>query len=146
MEVIILPVQDRIKKYLDLLGIKYNYDTEKNEFGIVYEIEGHRVYVTISSNEKWIEIMAPLLSKDLVPKDKESEFYKELLYANHKFAEVCFDVDSEGNIGTSQELLVSALTFDYFEEEFRAVPFAALHFWKNIAPKYNISDSGFSFD
>ncbi len=138
-----MSIHERIMKYLDLLGIKYNYDERNNQFTIVYDVEGHRVFVSININEKWIEIMAPMLSKDLIPQDNEVEFYKDLLFANHKFAEVCFDVDADGNIGTSQELLVSALTFDYFEEEFRAVPYAALHFWKNIAPKYNITKSGF---
>ena len=136
-------IAERIKKYLSLLNVKYEYDESKNEFNIIYSIEGHKIIVNISFNEKWIEIISPMVSNDLVPKDNLAKFYAELLNANHEFAEVCYDIDNYGNVGTSQELLVSALTFDYFEEEFRAVPYAALHFWKNIAPKFNITKSGF---
>lgn len=126
----------RIGEYLAKMNLNYNLIEEKDQFEIPYKIEGHDHCVIISIVGKWVSMRAGILQPDKVPKGKETELYKLLLLSNHTVPEVCFDMDDQGYIGTSQEILKSALTFDIFEEEFYAIPYAISHFWTQIMPKF----------
>lgn len=126
----------RIGEYLKKMNLKYEWIEEKEHFEVPYKIEGHDHSVIISIVGKWIYMRSGILQPDKIPQAKETELYKTLLHSNHTVPEICYDMDDQGYIGTSQEILASALSFDVFEEEFFAIPYAISHFWKKIVPKF----------
>ena len=127
-------VEERIAKYLKLMNLKFKWDEKEGVFLIPYEISGRKHMIVIFVANNWVWMRCGIIMKDEIPKRKELELYKMLLQANHDYPEFVFDMDKEGNIGTSQEIYVEALNFDVFEEEFFAIPFAVKFFWEKIAP------------
>ncbi len=88
---------------------------------------------------KWIQIYTDVFPLDKIPEAKQKNVFLDLLHANRKYAEVCFDFDKErGYIGTSQEMMIQGLNFDAFREEFLAVPWAVKNFWSEIANKHGL--------
>jgi len=151
----LVDVRRQVEEYLDLLDMKYIWDDKEGIFELVFserkdaltytpqaEDDGMSFSYTIciSLGEQWIQIYTDVIPLEKIPKEKRSEVFLDLLRANRKYAEVCFDYDeNRGMIGTSQEMMVQGLNFDAFKEEFLAVPWAVKRFWIEIAKNYKIS-------
>ena len=139
-----------VEKYLKRLEVRYGrtYLGENEVVGAPWVIDDKDFLLLIRIKNDWIWISAALLLKDEIPKDKENEFLLDCLKANHSLPEICFDADQEGNIGTSQELHISAVEndggFSEFKYEFFAIPACIKYFIKSIASKYNLEVNGFS--
>lgn len=147
-------LKEQVESYLDLLDMKHSWNEEKGVFELVFkerkdeipaspvvtEEEGYfRYKINVLLSEKWVQVYCDVYPLDKIPEDKKSEILLDLLAANRKYAEVCFDFDEgRGIIGTSQEMMVQGLNFDAFREEFLAVPWAVKKFWAETAKKYNI--------
>ncbi|MBS3795217.1 MAG: hypothetical protein KGY80_09985 [Candidatus Thorarchaeota archaeon] len=147
-------VKEQIASYLDLLEMKHSWNDEKREFELLFkerkdnipaspmvtEDEDHfRYKINVVLSEKWVQVYCDVYPLEKIPEQKKSEILLDLLGANRKYAEVCFDYDQEGDIiGTSQEMMVQGLNFDAFREEFLAVPWAVKRFWSEIAKKHNL--------
>ncbi|MHA1792681.1 MAG: hypothetical protein ACTSVI_08560 [Promethearchaeota archaeon] len=143
-------ILDEIEKYLKRLEVRYGRTTlgEYEVIGAPWVIDNKDFLVLIRIKNDWIWTSAALLLKEDFPKENEKDFLVECLKANHILPEICFDADQEGNLGTSQEIHVSAIKnpggFSEFKYEFFAIPACIKYFLNNIAPKYNVSVSGFS--
>jgi len=151
---ILVDLRKQIEEYLDLLDMKYTWDDKEGIFELVFsERKDAETYtpltkndgmsfsytINISLGEQWLQIYTDVIPIDKIPVGKRSDVFLDLLRANRKYAEVCFDFDeAKGMIGTSQEMMVQGLNFDAFREEFLAVPWAVKRFWTEIAKKYNI--------
>jgi len=94
------------------------------------------VYITFRYPE-WIEIKTLLASGTELPPDlaNECRVYEFLLRLANDFAELSFTVDSESNLYARQNILVGALSFDVFKEEYDAVVLSAVIFKKEILPR-----------
>jgi len=128
------PIEERIARYLKLMNIKFKWKEKDGVFLIPYEISGRKHMIVIFVADNWVWMRCGIIKKEEIPKRRELELYKILLQANHDYPEFVFDMDQDGNVGTSQEIYVEALNFDVFEEEFLAIPFAVKFFWEKIAP------------
>jgi hypothetical protein len=151
---ILVDVRRQIEEYLDLLDMKYAWDDKEGIFELVFsERKDAKTYtlqtkddgmsfsyiINISPGERWVQIYTDVISLDKIAKEKRDDVLLDLLKANRKYAEVCFDFDeSKGVIGTSQEMMVQGMNFDSFREEFLAVPWAVKRFWTEIAKKHKI--------
>lgn len=147
-------VKEQVASYLDLLEMKYSWNDEKREFELLFkerkdnipaslmvtEDDDHfRYKINVVLSEKWVQVYCDVYPLEKIPEQKKSEILLDLLGANRKYAEVCFDFDQEREIiGTSQEMLLLGLNFDAFREEFLAVPWAVKRFWSEIAKKHNL--------
>ncbi|MGV9103854.1 MAG: hypothetical protein ACOC38_09270 [Promethearchaeia archaeon] len=147
-------VKEQVESYLDLLDMKHYWNEEKDVFELVFkerkdelpaspmvtEEEDHfRYRINVLLTEKWVQVYCDVYPLDQISDDKKSEVLQDLLAANRKYAEVCFDFDEDQEvIGTSQEMMVQGLNFDAFRAEFLAVPWAVKKFWAEIAQKHNL--------
>jgi hypothetical protein len=147
-------VRHQIEEYLNILDMKYSWDEKEGIFELVFsERKDAKTYspdseddgasfsysVRISPGERWVQIYADVFPISRTPDEKQSNVFLDLLQANRKYAEVCFDYDeTKGVIGTSQEMMVQGLNFDTFREEFLAVPWAVKRFWTEIAKKHRL--------
>lgn len=127
-------VRERIAFYLKLMNLNFEWSEEHNAFLVPYEISGHRHVVVISWSENWVVIRTGIMMKEEVPHSYREELYRKLLQANHDYYEFAYDMDEEGNIGFSEDIFISALTFDVFWEEFNVIPLAVKYFWEKIIP------------
>jgi hypothetical protein len=150
----VVDVVTQIKDYLDLLGMKYTWDNKEAVFELVFsERKDAKTYtpnqesdglsfkytIYVHPGDRWVQVYTDVISLQHIPEKKRNHVFLDLLRANRKYAEVCFDFDEEnGMIGTSQEMMSQGLNFDGFREEFLAVPWAVKCFWTEIAAKYEL--------
>ncbi len=145
---------DQIQDYLEILNMKYNWNEKDGVFELLFserkdtkaaspgmndEPNSFQYTLYIRPGIKWIQIYTDVFPLDKIPEAKQKAVFLDLLNANRKYAEVCFDFDRErGYIGTSQEMMIQGLNFDAFREEFLAVPWAVKNFWTEIANKHGL--------
>ena len=147
-------IRSQIEEYLDLLNMKRYWNEKDGIFELIFnerkdekaasyeaiDDKNHFQYsLFIRPGVKWIQIYTDVYPIDKIPENKRNAVFLDLLIANRKYAEVCFDYDTErGYIGTSQEMMIQGLNFDGFREEFLAVPWAVKNFWTEIASKHGL--------
>lgn len=145
-------VRTQIEDYLNLLKMKHTWNENAGVFELVFSERKDEAAVTpddatnsfkytiyVMPGSKWVQIYTDVYPFADIPEHLLPDVLADLLTANRKYAEVCFDLDeSRGWIGTSQEMMVQGLNFDGFREEFLAVPWAVKHFWTKIAAKHNL--------
>ncbi|MHA1613818.1 MAG: hypothetical protein ACTSYJ_03170 [Candidatus Thorarchaeota archaeon] len=144
-------IKSQIEDYLDLLKMKHTWNARENVFELVFSERKDKKTATpgddntfqytvhVKLGTKWIQIYTEVYPLSKIPDKKRDKVLLELLLANRKYAEVCFDFDKDRKIiGSSQEMMVQGLNFDGFREEFLAVPWAVKKFWTEIAPKFGL--------
>jgi len=144
-------IKAQIEDYLKLLDMKHSWNSKEEYFELVFserkdgkpvtpeDKDAFQYSIFIRPGIKWIQIYTDIYALSDIPVNKREEVFFELLLANRKYAEVCFDFNFEHKyIGSSQEMMVQGLNFDGFREEFLAVPWAVRKFWTEIAPKFGL--------
>jgi len=128
----------KIAKYLGMMNKDYAIHKEA---GIVVKEKIDKtdtvdIYVIFRPPE-WIEIRSLLVKSDEISGEvmRECNVLETLMMLSNDFAELSFCMDKEGNIYAKQNILVGALSFDLFKEEYDAVYISALIFRKEILPK-----------
>ncbi len=149
-------LKKQIAEYLELMRLRYGWNEQTGCFELPFterkdalpmtttispqDKSVFRYTVMIRPTDKWVEIYTDICPLASIPVEKQVPFLLDLLAANRKYAEVCFDYDERrGTIGTSQEILSSSLNFDIFRNEFGAIPWAVKKFWSEIASKYGLA-------
>ncbi|UCE11053.1 MAG: hypothetical protein JSW61_03725 [Candidatus Thorarchaeota archaeon] len=131
----------QIAEYLELLKLSYKWHKAEDMFHLAFSEDQGKVEYTIRINitDKWVQVFTDIYEVDKIPVEKRAAVFQDLLAANRKYAEVCFDYnETKRRIGTSQEQMKQGLTFDTFRAEFLAVPWAVKKFWSEIATKYDL--------
>lgn len=144
-------VKSQIEDYLNLLDMNHTWNAKESFFELVFserkdnktatpdDSKAFQYTIFIRLGTKWVQIYTEVYPLSKIPDKKRDEVFLELLLANRKYAEICFDFDkASGFIGSSQEMMVQGLNFDGFREEFLAVPWAVKKFWTEIAPKFGL--------
>ena len=144
-------IKNQIEDYLDLLKMNHTWNSKERLFELVFserkdtktatpdDENTFQYTIYVRPGTKWIQIYTEVYPLRDIPDKKRDDVFLELLLANRKYAEVCFDYDkSKKFIGSSQEMMVKGLNFDGFREEFLAVPWAVKKFWSEIAPKFGL--------
>ncbi len=144
-------IKSQIEDYLGLLNMKHTWNAKESVFELVFserkdnktatpdDDKTFQYTIYVQPGSKWIQIYTEVYKLANIPDKKRAEVFLELLLANRKYAEVCFDYNkAKGFIGSSQEMMVQGLHFDGFREEFLAVPWAVKKFWTEIAPKFGL--------
>lgn len=128
----------KIVKYLGLMNKQFK--TYKAEGVVVTEeLEGGGEATIIVSFRppEWIEIRSLLISAEDMSLElmKECNVFEMLFRLSADFAELSFCMDEKGNIYAKQNILVGALSFDVFKEEYNAVYLSALIFRRELLPR-----------
>lgn len=144
-------IKCQIEDYLNLLNMNHTWNSKEKHYELVFserkdnkiakpdDENAFQYSIYIRPDLKWIQVHTEIYPLSRIPENKRDAVFVELLLANRKYAEVCFDCDKERKfIGTSQELKIQGLNFDGFREQFLAVPWAVKKFWSEIAPKFNL--------
>ena len=147
-------IRSQIEDYLELLDMKYLWNEEEGVFELVFSERKDEKSVSETTDDenltfkytifikpgiKWIQIYADVFPLSDISDEKKLSIFLDLLKANRKYAEVCYDFDeARGFIGTSQEMMIQGLNFDGFREEFLAVPWAVKKFWTEVATKHGL--------
>ncbi len=147
-------VKKQIADYMEFMRLRFGWNEQTGCFELPFterkdvqpmttsasqQAPVFKYVIYVRPTDKWVEIYTDVYPLARVPPDKQMPFLLDLLAANRKYAEVCFDFDERrGMIGTSQEILTHGLNFDLFRDEFGAVPWAVKKFWSDIAPKYGL--------
>jgi hypothetical protein len=127
-----------VGSFLDQMGVKYALDEEKGLILSNWSIEDKPFTVGVWTAGPWLIIRGYILPKSLIPKEKELQLYRELLNTHYNLAEVRYDIDEEGNIGTTQSIPVEGLNITNFQSEFNAVLYAIKFFITEIVIKLGI--------
>lgn len=148
-----MDIRSQIEEYLNLLNMKHSWNDESGVFELIFSerkdelpasLEGDdqglfKYTIHVRPTAKWIQIYTDVYPLGKIPAEKRADVFLDLLEANRRYAEVCFDFDeSRGFIGSSQEMMIQGLNFDGFREEFLAVPWAVKQFWTTIAKKHGL--------
>lgn len=148
---LMVDIKGQIEDYLKLLDMKHTWNQKEKLFELIISERKDNKTATpdddntfqytiyVRPGTKWIQIYTDVYPLSSIPEKKRDEVFLELLIANRKYAEVCFDFDKKRNsIGSSQDMMVQGLNFDGFREEFLAIPWAVKKFWTEIAPKFKL--------
>ncbi|MCD6243971.1 MAG: hypothetical protein J7J65_01890 [Candidatus Korarchaeota archaeon] len=127
-------VEQEIERYLNQMRIKFQ--KEEGVFASLWRVGDGEYWVLVFVGDEWVAIRTTILEKEQVP--NSLDFYKSLLNAHYKLAEVRYDVDDDGNVGSTKTLPITGLNFDNFSSEFNSVVFAIDYFRQEIAPKFDI--------
>ena len=148
---LMVDIKSQIEDYLNLLDMSHTWNSKKKHFELVFserkdsktatpdDDSAFQYTIYVNPGSKWIQIFTDIYPLSDIPDSDREQVYLEMLHANRKYAEVCFDIDEDRKfIGTSQEMMVQGLNFDSFKAEFLAVPWAVKKFWIEIAPKFDL--------
>ncbi|RLG42646.1 MAG: hypothetical protein DRO05_00485 [Thermoproteota archaeon] len=127
-----------VGSFLDQMGVKYTLDEEKGLILSNWSIEDKPFTVGVWTSGPWLIIRGYILPKSMIPREKELQLYRELLNSHYNLAEVRYDIDEEGNIGTTQSIPLEGLNISNFQSEFNAVLYAIKFFLTEIAGKLEI--------
>jgi hypothetical protein len=70
------------------------------------------------------------------------KLYESLLEANGQLAEIKYFITEQGAVGVIGHEGIASLSFEGFQEEYNALPYAVSYFINNIASKLNIEVKG----
>ncbi|MCR8487014.1 MAG: hypothetical protein NDP22_01205 [Crenarchaeota archaeon] len=95
------------------------------------------IYIIFRPPE-WIEMKTLLASGKELPSNLANQcgVYEILLKLANDFAELSFSIDKEENLYARQNILVGALSFDAFKEEYDALVLSAVIFRKELLKKF----------
>ncbi len=129
-----IEVESQIEEFLNGMGVRYQ--KEEGVIASLWKVGDGEYWVFVLTGDDWVAIRTTILESGKVP--DSVEFYRALLNAHYTLAEVRYDVDEEGNLGSSKTIPVSGMNKDIFASEFNSVVFAIDYFRQEIAPKFGI--------
>ena len=132
----------KIRRFLKKLKIPF---IEKNGIIlVVWEITGKKFITSLTITGGYLFIYAVIIFRKNLKNTDLKELYELLLRASHTIPEVSFDLDKDGNIGTSQEIHLKALNFESFKSELKAIPTAITYFLESVGPECGLEVPGFA--
>ncbi len=116
------------------MNVKYR--KEEGAITSLWKVGDKEYWVLVFIGDDWVAVRATILRKDKVP--QSVDFFKQLLKAHYSLAEVRYDMDEEGNIGSSKTIPATGLNQDIFSSEFNSIVFAIDYFRQEIASRFEI--------
>ncbi|MFQ5712250.1 MAG: Ig-like domain-containing protein, partial [Candidatus Geothermarchaeales archaeon] len=128
-----------VRGFLDQMRVRYSLDPAQNTLiSRGWGVEGKVFTIVVGISGPWVVVRAIILAKDRIPTEAEPDIYKRMLEVSYSYPELRYDVDGEGNLGTTQTMPIAGLNLENFKSEFTAVLDAIKHFVTDIAPKFEI--------
>jgi len=141
-EVSIMTTMDKIEGFLKQMELTYRVVPEEDRILLPYQIKDRRFMLVVDRGDKWVRFFIIFVEAANLKSANKLDLYAALLEANGQLAEVKYFMTDEGAVGVIGHEGIQTLTFEGFQEEYNALPFAVSHFIENIAPKFNIDVPG----
>lgn len=125
----------KIEAFLRILGIRYLLDPEEMRIIVPMVVEGHEHTVVIALRGAWIITKAKILNASKFPEQVKLELFKTLLMANARIPECTYGIEEDESVTVTESILITALDFEGFAEEFLSMAGAIAHFWREIWPQ-----------
>lgn len=133
---------EKIESYLKEMNLTYRVVSAEDRIILPYNLENRNFLLIVDRSDKWVRFFIIIVEADALKKVDKLALYSALLEANGQLAEVKYFVTDEGGIGVIGHEGVATLSFEGFQEEYNALPYAVSHFITNIAPKLKIDVIG----
>jgi hypothetical protein len=134
---------EKIEKYLTKMNLTYNVIPEEDRIVLPYQIQDRRFFLVVDRLDKWVKFFVIIVRDAALKKVNKLDLYTALLEANGQLAEVKYFITDDGSVGVVGHEGIAALSFEGFQEEYNALPFAVSYFIENIASKLKITVAGF---
>lgn len=134
---------ERVRGYLDKMGIKYIVDEEHNAIIAPYEIRGRDFLVVVLFSESWVLTAAKIVGLNELPPELDREkFFARLLMDTFYLNEITYGLTKDGLIVAHAESHVDALSFENFKVEFFSVVAGIAHFIDEIEKELPVKARG----
>lgn len=137
-----MTTMETIEEYFKKMNLTYRVIPSEDRIILPYEIHDKSFLLVVDRTDKWVRFFIKIVEGSALKSVDSLALYKALLEANGQLAEVKYFISDDGSVGVVGHEGISALTYEGFEQEYNALPFAVSHFIENIAPKLNIEVTG----
>lgn len=133
---------ETIESYLKEMNLTYRVIPAEDRIVLPYTIDDRRFLLIIDRSDKWVRFFIIIVEADDLKGVDKSKLYKSLLEANGQLAEIKYFITDQGAVGVIGHEGIASLSFEGFQEEYNALPYAVSFFIANIASKLKINVAG----
>ena len=133
---------EKIEGYLKQMNLTYKVIPSEDRIILPYTIEDRRFLLIVDRSDKWVRFFIIIVEPEDLKNVNKAELYASLLEANGQLAEVKYFITDQGGVGVIGHEGIPSLSFEGFQEEYNALPFAVSFFIQNIATKLKIKVTG----
>ncbi|MFW9935074.1 MAG: hypothetical protein ACFFDU_06160 [Candidatus Thorarchaeota archaeon] len=133
---------ETIESYLKDMNLTYRVIPAEDRIVLPYTIDDRRFLLIIDRSDKWVRFFIMIVEADDLKSVDKSKLYKSLLEANGQLAEIKYFITDQGAVGVIGHEGIASLSFEGFQEEYNALPYAVSYFIANIASKLKINVKG----
>lgn len=133
---------EKIEGFLKQMNLTYKVIPAEDRIILPYTIDDRRFLLIVDRSDKWVRFFIIIVEPDDLKKVDKAELYSSLLEANGQLAEVKYFITDQGGVGVIGHEGIASLSFEGFQEEYNALPFAVSYFIQNIASKLKLEVTG----
>jgi hypothetical protein len=133
---------ETIENYLKQMNLTYRVIPAEDRIILPYNIDDRRFLLIIDRSDKWVRFFIIIVEADELKNVNKAKLHESLLEANGQLAEIKYFVSDQGAIGVIGHEGIASLSFEGFQEEYNALPYAVSYFITNIASKLNLEVKG----
>jgi len=127
---------EKVKGFLDKMGVKYVYDEENKVIIAPYKIHEREFLVFVLFSDNWVTTAARIVNLSELPPNLDKErFFARLLTETFYLSEVTYGLTKNGDVVAHAETHVDALDYENFRVEFHSVVAGIAYFIENIEPE-----------
>jgi hypothetical protein len=133
---------ETIESYLKKMNLTYKVVAAEDRIILPYTIDDRRFLLIVDRGDKWVRFFIIIVEADELKSVDKPKLYESLLEANGQLAEIKYFITEQGAVGVIGHEGIASLSFEGFQEEYNALPYAVSYFINNIASKLNIEVKG----
>ena len=133
---------ETIESYLKEMNLTYKVIAAEDRIILPYTIDDRRFLLIVDRSDKWVRFFIIIVEADELKNVDKATLHESLLEANGQLAEIKYFITEQGAVGVIGHEGIASLSFEGFQEEYNALPFAVSYFIANIASKLKIEVKG----
>jgi len=133
---------ETIENYLKKMNMTYRVIPAEDRIILPYTIDDRRFLLIIDRSDKWVRFFIIIVEADELKNVDKAQLFKSLLEANGQLAEIKYFITDQGSVGVIGHEGVASLSFEGFQEEYNALPYAVSYFIANIASPLKLDVKG----
>jgi hypothetical protein len=133
---------ETIESYLKKMNLTYKVIAAEDRIILPYTIDDRRFLLIVDRGDKWVRFFIIIAEADELKSVDKPKLFESLLEANGQLAEIKYFITEQGAVGVIGHEGIASLSFEAFQEEYNALPYAVSYFINNIASKLNIEVKG----
>lgn len=133
---------ETIEGYLKQMNLTYKVIPSEDRIILPYTIDDRRFFLIVDRSDKWVRFFIIIVDADELKNVDKAKLHESLLEANGQLAEIKYFITDQGAVGVIGHEGIASLSFEGFQEEYNALPYAVSYFINNIASKLNLEVKG----